>query len=227
MTDLGMARRTRNRLVDSPQSWGARRRAERWSLTMKLFPQLEDLDVLDLGGTVESWLRAPVRPASVTVLNLGDTGSSPASWLRTVTGDACNAQQVLREAGAATQFDLVYSNSVIEHVGGHANRSRFAAEVQELAPRHWVQTPYRYFPVEPHWICPIFQFLPIQARARLSLVWPLAHSRPADLEQAITEVQWTELISLTEMRSYFPSSRLVRERFVGLTKSMVAVTGHD
>lgn len=63
-------------------------------------------------------------------------------------------------------FDLVYSNSVIEHVGGHARSCDFAGMVKTLARRHWgVQTPYRYFSIEPHWLFPGLQFLPQSARA--------------------------------------------------------------
>jgi hypothetical protein len=32
------------------------------------FPAIENLRLLDLGGTVETWHRAPVRPRHVTVL---------------------------------------------------------------------------------------------------------------------------------------------------------------
>ena len=39
--------------------------------------------------------------------------------------------------------------------------------MRELAQLHWVQTPYRYFPVEPHFLFPGFQFLPLTVRAVL------------------------------------------------------------
>ncbi len=39
----------------------------------------------------------------------------------------------------------------------------------------WVQTPYRYFPIEPHWIFPGFQFLPLSARTEISRRWPLGN----------------------------------------------------
>lgn len=51
-------------------------------------------------------------------------------------------------------FGLVYSNSLIEHLGGHARRAAFAEQVRSLAPRHWVQTPYRYSLIKPHWLVP-------------------------------------------------------------------------
>jgi hypothetical protein len=219
----GLAQTMRRRLVDSPTSVGARKRAERWELFRRLFPGIEQMRVVDLGGTVESWRRAPVRPAEVTVVNLFEPGESDEDWLIPVTGDACDARTALREAGAGSSYDLVFSNSLLEHVGGHSQRVALAAEVHALAPRHWVQTPYRYFPVEPHWLFPGLQFLPVAARARAAKVWPLAHSRPENSSAAMSEVQWTELVGVAEMRAYFPGSEIVKEKVAGLTKSLTAV----
>lgn len=219
------ARGLRSRLVDSPSSFGAGARARRWELVQQEFPDLAELRVLDLGGTVEAWRRAPIQPAEVTVVNLFEPGESDSSSLIPVTGDACRAREALRAVGAATSYDLVFSNSLLEHVGGHGPRRALADEIHALADRHWVQTPYRYFPLEPHWLFPGLQFLPFAIRYRLAARWPLAHSRPASEAAALSEVQWTELVGVAEMRAYFPDSRLVRERLAGLTKSLVAVRG--
>jgi hypothetical protein len=216
------ARDARDFFVESPRSIGARTRAQRWQLFGRLFPDIAEMHVLDLGGTTEWWHRAPVRPASVTILNLNEPGETSENWLQPVMGDACAARQALTAAGQAIRYDMVFSNSLIEHVGGHAARSALADEVRALAPRHWVQTPYRYFPVEPHWLFPGLQFVPMAARAPLAARWPLAHSRPADKASAMSEVQWTELIGIAELRAYFPESEIRRERFAGLTKSIVA-----
>lgn len=219
----GIAARVRRTVVDAPGSWGARMRDERWAMVAQTFPNLAGLSVLDLGGTVEAWLRAPVRPAHVTVLNLFEPGHAAEDWLLPVTGDACAATERLAEVGGELHYDVVFSNSLLEHVGGHAQRVALAREVHALAPQHWVQTPYRYFPIEPHWLFPGLQFLPIAARARLAARWPLAHSSPDSLHESMTEVQWTELVGVAELRSYFPSSHIHHERVAGLTKSLVAV----
>jgi hypothetical protein len=219
-----LARTARRRFVDSPTSLGARARERRWELFQRLFPDVASWHVLDLGGTTEWWHRAPLRPASVTVLNLLEPGEASEEWLRPVTGDACAAGEVLHAAGVSTAYDLVFSNSLMEHVGGHASRLALAAQVRSLAPRHWVQTPYRYFPIEPHWLFPGLQFIPTAARAPLAAWWPLAHSKPADRHEAMSEVQWTELIGIAELRAYFPGSEIHREKVAGLTKSIVATT---
>lgn len=223
--NAGIGARVRHTVVDAPGSLGARMREARWALVKRAFPDLAHLRVLDLGGTVEAWRRAPVRPAHVTVLNLFEPGETDEDWLLAITGDACRAREALASAGATVSYDVVFSNSLLEHVGGHAQRTALAREIHALAPRHWVQTPYRYFPIEPHWLFPGLQYLPVAARARLAARWPLAHSRPESPADAMSEVQWTELVGVAEMRSYFPSSHIHHERVAGLTKSLVAVGG--
>lgn len=216
---MGELTALRQRLVDGPDSLGQRNRQRRWAWLREEFPSIESMSVIDLGGTVEAWLRAPVRPATVHVVNLEAQPKDTPDWLTAEQGDACALPASLD--GAA--FDLVFSNSVIEHVGGHAQRVKFAAEVHRLAPRHWVQTPYRYFPVEPHWLFPGFQFLPVSARAEISRRWPLVHTRSPSHAAGVAAAMSVELLSRTEMASYFPGSALRYERVAGVVKALIAV----
>src|SRR5262249_28091422 len=114
-------------------------------------------------------------------------------------------------------------NSVIEHVGGHERRMRFAEAVRSLADGYWVQTPYRYFPVEPHWVAPGAQYLPVALRMQVVRRWPLLHSRPTNRADALRVVFGTELLDRTQMRYYFPDAVVAGERIVGLTKALVAI----
>lgn len=179
------------------------------------FPNLADMRVLDLGGTAISWRVAGLRAQHVTIVNLARPGDPAEPWIDAVQGDAC--------VGGFGKFDLVFSNSVLEHVGGHARRQQFADVVQDSAPAYWVQTPYRYFPIEPHWLFPGFQFLPFPARVAITKHWNVGHN-PAlkDHAEATALVASTELISATEMRAYFPGSKIWYERFGVLPKSIVA-----
>lgn len=213
-------KRLRNVLVDGPTSVGQRMRARRWDLFRAQFPGIESMTVVDLGGTAEGWLRAPVRPGCVHVINLEpDWVTSPPAWIRTDTADAC----ALPERVLSRSYDLVFSNSVLEHVGGHAQRARFAETVHKLANTHWVQTPYRYFPVEPHWLFPGFQFLPLAARAQISRRWPLMHTRSASKDEALAAALRVELLSRCELRYLFPASVIRAERVAGITKSLIAI----
>lgn len=57
-------------------------------------------------------------------------------------------------------FDWVFSNAVIEHVGGADRQQRFAAEIRRVARKgYFVATPDRHFPIDPHTLLPFYQFL--------------------------------------------------------------------
>jgi hypothetical protein len=213
-----LTKRIRSFFVVADGSVGERMRLRRWSRLKEEFPDLDEMDVLDLGGTTTFWRRSPVRPRSVTVVNLDAPGEG-LPWVTPITGDACNAPELL---GGRT-FDLVLSNSLIEHLGGHYQRATFAAVARSMAPHYAIQTPYRYFPIEPHWLFPGQQFLPLSARVWLAPRWPLGHTHGWPSAQARDEVMSTELLSLTDMRAYFPDARVIWERFMGLPKSLTLI----
>jgi hypothetical protein len=181
------------------------------------FPNVSEMSVLDLGGTADAWRLIPIRPARLVFLNVRAPGEL--SGAEIIMGDACNPpDRVWRE-----RFDIVFSNSLIEHLGGHSRRQTFAEVVRSLADHHWVQTPYRYFPVEPHYAGPLFQFLPLGARARLVARWPIGSlATVKDPAECLALAQGTELLSRTEMRGYFPDATLLTERALGMTKSLIA-----
>jgi hypothetical protein len=211
----------RFRLVDGEGSWGVRRRKRQANWLVETFPDLAQMSIVDLGGRVETWAHATVRPKHVHVVNLEPPPAEIPDWAEVDYGDPC----ALPAHIAVRRYDLVFSNSVLEHVGGHERRLRFAESVHLLAEAHWVQTPYRYFPIEPHWIAPGMQFLPVRARTAVARRWPLAHSPAESREAAIRQVLWTELVDRTQLRHYFPESRILTERLAGLPKSLIAVRG--
>lgn len=235
------------------QSLGRRARGRRWQRLVDWFPNLSDMRVVDLGGEFVEWLDCPVRPHELVPINSpwhterAEVESAGLNWVRPMAGDACDLPAAL----TAETFDLAFSNSVIEHLGGHRRRIEFADSVHALAEHHWVQTPNRGFPLEPHYLCPGLQFLPAAAQARLARHWPVGHMRwavgahewpgtrrgeecfPLASDAApLTEVARyhalrgalsIELLSAAQLGFYFPGSAIERERFGGLTKSLIAV----
>jgi hypothetical protein len=64
------------------------------------------------------------------------------------------------------EFDLGFSNAVVEHVaGGRVGQRRFVGELCRVARRVFVTTPNRWFPVDPHTLVPFAHWLPERARA--------------------------------------------------------------
>lgn len=203
---------------DNPRSLSSRARARRWHKLTACFPDLAAMKVLDLGGTPRFWRSAADRPAHITLVNIADEACDE-PWMELRVGDACTPP-------VSGHYDLVISNSLIEHVGGHWRRQQLADAIRELAPRHWVQTPNRYFPIEPHWVCPGFQFLPFDARVWVTQRWPLGHVHWNSEAAAVKAVHEIELVTPREMRHYFPESSLWMERWAGIPKSLVAVKTH-
>jgi len=177
--------------------------------------------VLDVGGTPETWEMLAVRPR-VTLLNTPRTKAelAGASWW--VAGDG----RALPFRDAA--FDVVFSNSVIEHVGDAASQRSFAGEVARVGRAYWVQTPSRWFPVEQHLLTPIVHWLPKAWQRRIVprfSVWSLlVHPSPDRRAFYVTHyLEEVRLLDEGEFASMFPGARIIRERVCGWTKSLVAL----
>lgn len=197
-------------------SLSGKARARRWEMFAERFPAIPEMHVLDIGGDIRAWRIAPVRPARLTLLNLTEQEVDE-PWVTAMVGDACDPPPL-------PEADLVYSNSVIEHVGGHQRRKAFAEVVRSGAPRYWVQTPNRWFPIEPHFMVPGLQYLPSGTQAAVVRHWPLGnHRNVTDSTQALEDVLDIELLSTAAMRHYFPDAKLVKERFAGMPKSLIAI----
>ena len=127
---------------------------------MKLFEEIvkpfPGMRVLDIGGTASIWKHIDV-PLSVTCLNLHspdkDRGCEGPHKFSFLVGDGCSIPQF-----NPGDFDLVFSNSVIEHVGNYAKQQSFASEVLRLSTDYWIQTPHKWFPVEVHCGIPFWWF---------------------------------------------------------------------
>jgi hypothetical protein len=121
------------------------------------------------------------------------------------------------------QFDFCFSNSVLEHVGTLYDQRLAAAEISRVADGYFIQTPNRLFPIEPHFLVPGWQFLPIWIRAlalQNSRIGWMQRQRDPLLARA--EVEQVRLISIGELRALFPDGRIWREKVGPLTKSLVA-----
>jgi hypothetical protein len=214
------------RLVDSsdPGSYANRLRERRFELFRNLMARLKPpIRVLDVGGTPTFWqLRGNDLPGepSVVVLNLEPVASEDGR-VTVVVGNGLDMREIPDGA-----FDVVFSNAVIEHVETLENQRRMAAEIRRVGRRYFVQTPNKHFPLEPHFLVPGFQFLPIGLRAwllrRMQLGW---YARTADPAEAERKVRMIRLMTEREFRDVFPGATIHREKVFGLTKSFIAYGG--
>jgi len=173
--------------------------------------------VLDVGGFWNNWSYLRVQP-QLTILNLSPRPRGMPDNVEWVQGDA----RTLPFKDCA--FDLVYSNSVIEHLGGIENQRLFAAECRRVGQNYYVQTPNKWFFMEPHLITPFVHWLPRRFQ-RLLLrnftVWGWI-TRPTSqyCESFMNEVR---LLDERELKQFFPKCKIYREYFLGFVKSIIAV----
>ncbi|MGC8949642.1 class I SAM-dependent methyltransferase [Chloroflexus sp.] len=214
------------RLVDNrdPASLAAKFRRRRFEKFKDLIQKLpRPIKILDVGGTETFWKVVGVgemEHVEITLLNLQLVPTSLPGF-RAIVGDATDLSQF-----SDGYFDVVFSNSVIEHLGTYSNQSRMAKEVQRVGKCYWIQTPNYYFPIEPHFLFPGFHWLPLKAR-----VWLVAHfdlgwyKRAENVEMAKEIVQSIRLLKKEELLKLFPGGKLYYERLFGLVKSFVVYDG--
>jgi hypothetical protein len=195
-------------------------RSRRMALLAKTVRLTAGMRVLDVGGTVEIWKLAPVMPKLV-LLNQARARGEIGEGDSVVLGDGTSLPFADRS------FDLVLSNSVIEHVGMPEEQALFASEIARVGKQYWVQTPNRYFPIEHHLWTPFVHWLPQRwqrAIVKRFSIWRLvthhdAAAREFYLNHYLDSIR---LLSASDLRSIFPGAIIVRERFLGWTKSLVA-----
>jgi hypothetical protein len=200
-----------------------RLRRRRFVLFRSLIDRLpRPVRLLDVGGTQFFWEMMGFKGGEgleITMLNLTPGWTRPG--FRSVVGDARDMPQF-----ADQEFDVVFSNSVIEHVGEPDAQRRMASEIKRVGKRYFVQTPNRNFPLEPHFFFPGFQFLPLAARTWLlrhfNLGW---YQKIPDYNAARHEVETIRLLSRRDVTRLFPEGTLHEERFAGLTVSFVVYAG--
>jgi len=206
---------------DNPNSLGAKFRAKRLrsfeQLFFKTFGNQREIQILDVGGTDYFWKnsRIPDLPGvQITLLNLHLEQSSHPQIL-SKQGDATDMSEFEDKS-----FDLVFSNSVIEHLYTLENQGKMASEIQRVGKNYFIQTPNKYFPIEAHYAFPFAQYLPkrlmlfILTKTRLSR---LKHWERDAAQQYLDEIR---LLNEMEMALLFPKAKILKEKAWGLTKSL-------
>lgn len=188
---------------------------------MRRLTELFDIDdntrIIDIGGVPDNWRLIDEQP-QLTIVNIDQRHPRVEGRVKYEHGDG----RALRHPDGS--YDIAFSNSVIEHVGTVQDQAAFASEVARVGNGYFVQTPNRWFFVEPHVVAPFVHFLPkrIQRHVlRWATPWGLM-TKPS--QQYIDDfLANTRLVTYREMRRFFPDAAIVRERWLGMTKSLIAV----
>lgn len=130
-------------------------------------------------------------------------------------------------------FDVVFCNSVIEHVtmsrqdclridlpevewqqAAQQSQTQFANEIRRVGRGYFVQTPHRRFPVEQHTLLPFLNRMSHQTTQRV-----IRHTNRFWVRAQVAD--W-RLLDDAEMQAFFPDATIEIERFLGVEKSIVA-----
>ncbi|MES2730379.1 MAG: class I SAM-dependent methyltransferase [Bacteroidota bacterium] len=177
------------------------------------------IKILDIGGAAEYWEAENYQnnpDYDITVINL-IVREEGFSNIKVIEGDACNLSHY-----ADNEFDLAHSNSVIEHLFSRENQVKMAKEVVRVGRKYFVQSPNLYFPIEPHFKFPLFQFLPDDLKVFLQTKTKLIQGKTCSKEYAENVIKEIVLLSEGDMKDLFPNAKIYKEKFMGLTKSFIA-----
>ena len=205
---------------ERPGSLGNYFRNRRFSLLQGILDKLpKPIKILDVGGTKSIWENrglAGDENYQITLLNLNIVPTDYNN-ITSIKGNATDLSEFEEDS-----FDLVFSNSVIEHVYNWENQNKMAREIIRVGVHFAVQTPNKYFFIEPHYLLPYFQYLPNKFRYFVLTKTRLSRLKKWDKGDARQYLEEIRLISHREMKALFPESKIYYERFLGMKKSFIA-----
>lgn len=195
-------------------------RKNRMEAFLQKFKPTSETRILDVGGFYGFWKDSGIQ-SKITILRPEGPENLPPDCpanFDSVQGDGCDLKEY--QDG---DFDIVFSNSVIEHVGEFDRQIRFANEAARVGKSYWVQTPAMEFPIEPHLLTPFYHYLPraLQEKLYRFTVWGVLSPNKVTLQDYHHHSR-AYLLSRRRMTQIFPGTELLTEKLLGLPKSYVA-----
>jgi hypothetical protein len=188
-------------------------RKKRFNLFLKILDVSSMMNILDVGGSESIWMGTGLEH-KVTILN--SKIYQKVNPFRYIEGNACNMNGI-----GNNSYDIIFSNSVIEHVGDGRCQKMFANELMRVGKKCWIQTPNKYFPIEPHFVFPYFQFMPKRIQEYIGVNWKYSQLKRNN-ENVFEELNKLNLLSKTQLKNLFPGFAIYEEKYFGLIKSLVA-----
>lgn len=204
-------------ISEKKNSLGNQFREKRFSFFLDKMNKMEKpVTIFDVGGKINFWENRGLAGNlnyKITIVNF-EKEKSQYSNIKTLIGDATDLSQF-----ADKSFDIVHSNSVIEHLYNFNNQSKMASEIVRVGKKYIVQTPNKYFFLEPHYLLPFFQFMPDKLKYLILTKTKLSRLKKWDKNFAKQYINEIRLLSLKEMKILFPKSKIYFEKFIGMNKS--------
>ncbi len=197
-------------------------RKKRFEIFRKMLSEESNrvITILDVGGTIDYWrqMNPPeFNRLDITILNIHNEEKSDSSY-KYIKGSASELNMFKEN-----QFDIVFSNSVIEHLSPE-EQAQMAKGMLRIGKRIYLQTPSFYFPIEPHFLFPFFQFLPrfikILLIKNINLGWLKKQKNKADAVKLIKSIN---LLKFRNLEKLFPQTKICKEKLFLFTKSYIVM----
>lgn len=190
--------------------------------------------ILDLGGNDGRRMASlfPEKGKDIYIADISTEGLEAAKTNYGYTTILINESGVLPFGD--NYFDIVFCNSVIEHVttdkadiyDNVTNREfkekslrrqrLFADEIRRVGKKYFVQTPNKHFIIESHtWFPSLYVYFPRSVQIKtiqlLGKFWVKKSSPDFNL------------LTVSDMKSMFPEAIIIREKSLFMTKSIIAI----
>ena len=178
------------------------------------------IKIIDLGGTDYYWKNIGFinnDEYHITILNIKQQEVKDLKNISFVKKDARDLNFIKDK-----EYDLVYSNSMIEHLNKLNEQKELAGEIQRIGKKFFIQTPNYYFPVEPHFLFPLFQYLPVKMKSKLISKYDLGwYQKQFNKKEASDIASSIRLLKKKELEEIFPGCKIYCEKYFCLNKSFI------
>ncbi len=191
------------------------------NIFFQLYPDTQSNKIIDLGVTSDPDPSANFleqvypNPSNITCVGIQDFKEIESMYpgvkfIKINPGEALPFKN--------KQFDILYSNAVIEHVGTRDMQKLFISECLRVSKYCFITTPNRWFPVEMHTHLPLLHYLPQPIfRFILKLLGDKFYS----------DVNNLNLLTLREFKGLFPDSIPMKYKFIktfGINSNIIIYT---
>lgn len=178
------------------------------------------LHILDLGGSDYHWRNsnfANNKDYRITLVNIENQNLKGLNNISFIKLDV-SGLGYFRDR----EFELVYSNSLIEHLPSFDDQKKLAEEIMRIGMHYFVQTPNFNFPIEPHFLFPFFQYLSDETKVKLLMKHQLGwYEKQSSRDEALKLARSINMLNKNKLMQIFPGGKIIPEKYFALTKSFI------
>ncbi len=190
-------------------------RSRKFNLFTSTFDNLEKYKILDVGCGEGTFLeemnpyKNNITAVDISEINIEQFKKNHPS-IKISQGDAKNMDFDDKS------FDILFSNAVIEHVGDIIEQKKYASEIRRVGKSYFIITPNKWFPFEPHYRFPLFQFIPKKIQKLITKIFSMGNYPRGCWEDI-------NLLSASQLKSLFPEAKIIKLRMTIYPETLIAI----